>query len=92
MVETQLKMTEVPKSKVILRAKSFIEPEVQNPFTYRLELTACDKLKVSEILSCPFPTGREHSVFLKIKTGPEVECFLFGRVEAFENEFISQLN
>ena len=81
MVETQLKMTEVPKRKVILRAKSFIEPEVQNPFTYRLELTACDKLKVSEILPRPFPVGRKHSVFLKIKTGPEVECFLFGRVE-----------
>ena len=87
MVETQLKMTEVPKRKVILRAKSFIEPEVQNPFTYRLELTACDKLKVSEILSCPFPrscpfpVGRKHSVFVKKKSGPEVECFLFGRVE-----------
>lgn len=48
-------MTEVPKRKVILRAKSFIEPEVQNPFTYRLELTACDKLKVAVLSFTLFP-------------------------------------
>lgn len=40
-------MSERPKEKMLLRAKSLVEPDVQNPFSYRLQLTACDKLKVS---------------------------------------------
>lgn len=48
-------MSEVPKRKVLLRAKSLIEPEVQNPFTYRLELTALDKLKVAVLSFTLFP-------------------------------------
>jgi len=34
--------------KVLLRAKSLVEPDVQNPFSYRLQLTALDKVKVSQ--------------------------------------------
>ena len=38
-----------PKGKVLLRAKSLVEPDVQNPFSYRLQLTAWDKVKVSSL-------------------------------------------
>jgi len=48
-------MSEVQKRKVVLRAKSFIEPEVQNPFTYRLQLTVWDKLKVAILSFTLFP-------------------------------------
>ena len=40
-------MSARPKGKVLLRAKSLVEPDVQNPFSYRLQLTAWDKVKVS---------------------------------------------
>lgn len=42
-------MSARPKGKVILRAKSLVEPDVQNPFSYRLQLTAWDKVKVSSL-------------------------------------------
>ena len=40
-------MSARPKGKVLLRAKSLVEPDVQNPFSYRLQLPAWDKVKVS---------------------------------------------
>lgn len=42
-------MSARPKGKVLLRAKSLVEPDVQNPFSYRLQLTALDKVKVSQL-------------------------------------------
>lgn len=42
-------MSARPKGKVLLRAKSLVEPDVQNPFSYRLQLTAWDKVKVSSL-------------------------------------------
>ena len=42
-------MSARPKGKVLLRAKSLVEPDVHNPFSYRLQLTAWDKVKVSSL-------------------------------------------
>ena len=42
-------MSARPKGKVLLRAKSLVEPDVQNPFSYRLHLTAWDKVKASSL-------------------------------------------
>lgn len=48
-------MSEFPKRRVLLRAKSFIQPEVHNPFTHRLQLTIWDKLKVAVLSFTLFP-------------------------------------
>lgn len=48
-------MSEFPKRKVLLRAQSFIQPEVHNPFTYELKLTGLDKLKVAFLSLTLFP-------------------------------------
>lgn len=51
-------MSARPKGKVLLRAKSLVEPDVQNPFSYRLQLPAWDKVKVSYMqLSLKYTQG-----------------------------------
>jgi len=48
-------MSARPKGKVLLRAKSLVEPDVQNPFSYRLQLPAWDKVKVAVLSITLFP-------------------------------------
>lgn len=48
-------MSAAPKGKVLLRAKSLVEPDVQNPFSYRLQLTVFDKIKVAILSVTLFP-------------------------------------
>ena len=43
-------MSAAPKPKVLLRAKSLVEPDVHNPFSFKLKLTLCDKLKVVQFV------------------------------------------
>ena len=43
-------MSAAPKPKVLLRAKSLVEPDVHNPFSFKLKLTLCDKLKVVQFI------------------------------------------
>lgn len=43
-------MSAAPKPKVLLRAKSLVEPDVHNPFSFKLKLTLCDKLKVIQFI------------------------------------------
>lgn len=43
-------MSAAPKPKVLLRAKSLVEPDVHNPFSFKLQLTLCDKLKVIQFI------------------------------------------
>ncbi|XP_027038685.1 lysophosphatidylcholine acyltransferase 2-like [Pocillopora damicornis] len=48
-------MSAAPKPKVLLRAKSLVEPDVHNPFSFKLKLTLCDKLKVAILSVTLFP-------------------------------------